>query len=444
MQGLTRGAKGTSSAACHGHAPAGVRPVLGSRAPARANSSSSRRTAPIARTSQLPVPPASSLEWDRISTDDIDTWDESYGPPTPLLDTVNYPVHLKNFSVPQLRQLCKELRSDVVHTVSKTGGHLSSSLGVVELTVALHYCFNAPEDKVIWDVGHQCYIHKILTGRRSGMSTIRTTNGLSGFTKRSESEYDPFGAGHSSTSISAGLGMAVGRDIKGKKNNVIAVIGDGAITGGMAYEAMNHAGFLDSNMIIILNDNQQVSLPTQYNNRNQDPVGALSSALARLQSNRPLRELREVAKGITKQLPQPIQVATSKIDEYARGMISGSGSTLFEELGLYYIGPVDGHNLDDLVTVLNDVRSADTVGPVLVHVITEKGRGYLPAETAQDKMHGVVKFDPRTGVQQKSVPAKAGSYTNYFADALIAEAERDSRIVAIHAAMAGGTGEHRA
>ncbi|WIA11070.1 hypothetical protein OEZ85_011221 [Tetradesmus obliquus] len=457
MQGLTRGAQGASPAACHAHAPAGVRPVLGSRLPAR--NSSSKRTAPIARNSQpsqMPVPPASQIEWDRISTDDIDTWDESYGPPTPLLDTVNYPVHLKNFSVPQLRQLCKELRSDVVHTVSKTGGHLSSSLGVVELTVALHYCFNAPDDKIIWDVGHQCYIHKILTGRRSGMATIRQTNGLSGFTKRSESEYDPFGftkrseseydpfgAGHSSTSISAGLGMAVGRDIKGKKNNVIAVIGDGAITGGMAYEAMNHAGFLDSNMIIILNDNQQVSLPTQYNNRNQDPVGALSSALARLQSNRPLRELREVAKGITKQLPQPIQVATSKIDEYARGMISGSGSTLFEELGLYYIGPLDGHNLEDLVTVLNDVRSADTVGPVLVHVITEKGRGYLPAETAQDKMHGVVKFDPRTGVQQKSAPAKAGSYTNYFADALIAEAERDSRIVAIHAAMAGGTGLYR-
>eukprot|EP00775_Hariotina_reticulata_P009948 gene9948-10103_t len=373
------------------------------------------RSSTVAASTQKPVPPAQAVEWDKISTDDIDTWDESYGPPTPLLDTVNYPVHLKNFSVPQLRQLCKELRSDVVHTVSQTGGHLSSSLGVVELTVALHYVFNCPEDKLIWDVGHQCYIHKILTGRRSGMSTIRQTNGLSGFTKRAESEYDPFGAGHSSTSISAGLGMAVGRDMKGKKNNVIAVIGDGAITGGMAYE---------------------------YNNRNQDPVGALSSALARLQANRPLRELREVAKGITKQLPQPIQVATSKIDEYARGMISGSGSTLFEELGLYYIGPVDGHNIDDLVAVLSEVRSADTVGPVLIHVITEKGRGYLPAETAQDKMHGVVKFDPRTGIQQKG-SAKAGSYTNYFADALIAEAERDSRVVAVHAAMAGGTGLYR-
>ncbi|KAJ9523642.1 1-deoxy-D-xylulose 5-phosphate synthase [Haematococcus lacustris] len=377
-------------------------------------------------------------EWDKLSTEEIDGW-SSQGPPTPLLDTVNYPVHIKNFNISQLRQLCKEVRSDIVHSVSKTGGHLSSSLGVVELTVALHYVFNAPEDKIIWDVGHQAYVHKILTGRRSKMSTIRTTNGLSGFTKREESEYDPFGAGHSSTSISAGLGMVVGRDFKGKKNQVIAVIGDGAITGGMAYEAMNHAGFLDKNMIVVLNDNQQVSLPTQYNNKNQDPVGALSSALARLQANRPLRELREVAKGVTKQLPDVVQKATAKIDEYARGMISGTGSTLFEELGLYYIGPVDGHNMDDLVAVLNEVKSAETVGPVLVHVVTEKGRGYTPALTSQDRMHGVVKFDPKTG-QQYTTKTKAMSYTNYFADALTAEAERDNRIVAVHAAMAGGTG----
>jgi 1-deoxy-D-xylulose-5-phosphate synthase len=416
-------------------------------------------------------------DWDRLSADDIASWDESDGPATPLLDTVNFPVHLKNFTVGQLRQLCKEMRADVVHTVSQTGGHLSSSLGVVELTVALHYVFDAPADKLVWDVGHQCYIHKMLTGRRSRMRTIRQTGGLSGFTKRAESEYDPFGAGHSSTSISAALGMAVGRDARGKRNNVVAVIGDGAITGGMAYEAMNHAGFLDKNMVIVLNDNQQVSLPTQYNGKNQDPVGALSSALARLQANRPLRELREVAKGLTKRLPAPIQVATSKIDEYARGMISGSGSTLFEELGLYYIGPVDGHNVDDLVAVLREVKAADTVGPVLVHVITEKGRGYLPAETAQDKMHGVVKFDPRTGQQFKdgggggkeaaAAAAAAGAgaagaaggngaaaaaapkkkkampYTNYFADALVAEAERDSRVMAVHAAMAGGTGLYR-
>mmetsp|Transcript_4474 Transcript_4474/g.7485 ORF Transcript_4474/g.7485 Transcript_4474/m.7485 type:complete len:736 (-) Transcript_4474:196-2403(-) len=377
-------------------------------------------------------------EWDKLSVEDIDSW-PVLGPPTPLLDTVNFPIHIKNFNVAQLRQLCKELRSDIVHSVSKTGGHLSSSLGVVELTVALHHVFDTPDDKIIWDVGHQAYVHKILTGRRSRMSTIRTTGGLSGFTKREESEYDPFGAGHSSTSISAGLGMAVGRDFKGKKNQVIAVIGDGAITGGMAYEAMNHAGFTDSNMIVILNDNQQVSLPTQYNNKNQDPVGGLSSALARLQANRPLRELREIAKGVTKQLPDVVQKATAKIDEYARGMISGTGSTLFEELGLYYIGPVDGHNVDDLVAVLAEVRSADTVGPVLVHVVTDKGHGYSPAQNSQDKMHGVVKFDPKTG-KQFTTKAKAMSYTNYFADALTAEAERDSRIIAVHAAMAGGTG----
>lgn len=374
--------------------------------------------------------------------EEIEAWDDKFGPPTPLLDTVNYPVHMKNFNIDQLRQLCKELRSEIVHTVSNTGGHLSSSLGVVELTVALHYVFSAPEDKIIWDVGHQAYGHKILTGRRNRMRTIRQTGGLSGFTKRGESEYDPFGAGHSSTSISAGLGMAVARDMRNKKNSVISVIGDGAITGGMAYEAMNHAGFLDKNMIIVLNDNQQVSLPTQYNGKNQDPVGALSSALARLQANRPLRELREIAKGITKQLPTPVQVATAKIDEYARGMISGSGSTLFEELGLYYIGPMDGHNVEDLVNVLQEVRSAETVGPVLLHIVTEKGRGYVPAENAQDKMHGVVKFDPKTGKQYQA-KAKAGSYTNYFADALIAEAEKDSRVVAVHAAMAGGTGLYR-
>eukprot|EP00877_Chromochloris_zofingiensis_P012791 jgi/Chrzof1/7766/Cz02g35280.t1 len=421
-------------------ATSGPRPVLVSKG--KVNSFSRNNVQRVRAQQQQHPHQQERIAWDKLSREDIDSWDDEGGPVTPLLDTVNFPVHLKNFSSPQLKQLCKELRSDVVHSVSKTGGHLSSSLGVVELSVALHYVFNAPEDKIIWDVGHQCYIHKILTGRRNKMKTIRQTNGLSGFTKRSESEYDPFGAGHSSTSISAGLGMAVGRDMKGKKNHVISVIGDGAITGGMAYEAMNHAGFLDKNMIIILNDNQQVSLPTQYNGKNQDPVGALSSALARLQANRPLRELREVAKGITKQLPQPIQVATSKIDEYARGMISGSGSTLFEELGLYYIGPVDGHSVEDLVAVLNEVKSAETVGPVLIHVITEKGHGYLPAESAQDKMHGVVKFDPRTGQQFKGT-SKAGAYTNYFADALIAEAERDSRIVAVHAAMAGGTGLYR-
>ena len=382
-----------------------------------------------------------SQAWDKISMDELEDW-KNDGPPTPLLDTVNYPVHIKNFNASQLKQLCKELRADLIHTVAKTGGHLGSSLGVVELSVALHYVFNTPDDKIVWDVGHQAYIHKILTGRRDRMSTIRQTGGLSGFTKRAESPHDAFGAGHSSTSISAALGMAVGRDRKNRNNSCIAVIGDGAITGGMAYEAMNHAGFLDSNMIVVLNDNQQVSLPTQYNGKNQEPVGALSGTLARLQSNRQLRELREIAKGVTKQLPESIQTATSKIDEYARGMISGSGSTLFEELGFYYIGPVDGHNLQDLIDVLTEIRTTETVGPVLLHIVTEKGRGYLPAESASDKMHGVTKYDTLTGKQAKASSGPM-SYTNYFADSLTAEAKRDSRVVGVHAAMGGGTGMNR-
>uniref|UniRef100_A0A7N0UPY8 1-deoxy-D-xylulose-5-phosphate synthase n=1 Tax=Kalanchoe fedtschenkoi TaxID=63787 RepID=A0A7N0UPY8_KALFE len=360
-------------------------------------------------------------------------------PPTPLLDTINYPIHMKNLSVKELNQLADELRSDVIFNVSKTGGHLGSSLGVVELTVALHYVFNTPQDKILWDVGHQSYPHKILTGRRSKMGTMRQTNGLSGFTKRAESEHDCFGTGHSSTTISAGLGMAVGRDLKGRKNNVVAVIGDGAMTAGQAYEAMNNAGYLDSDMIVILNDNKQVSLPTANLDGPIPPVGALSSALSRLQSNRPLRELREVAKGVTKQIGGPMHELAAKVDEYARGMISGSGSTLFEELGLYYIGPVDGHNLDDLIAILKEVKSTRITGPVLIHVVTEKGRGYPYAEKAADKYHGVVKFDPATGKQFKS-SAPTQSYTTYFAEALIAEAEADKDIVAIHAAMGGGTG----
>nr|ACT21080.1 1-deoxy-D-xylulose 5-phosphate synthase [Dunaliella salina] len=429
--------------------PAGTRPLVAARKPsARRDRQTTARTraepgvpstpAGLVAQEELDDPDYYDGTYTRLSFEEIDAWD-TQGLPTPLLDTVNYPVHIKNFNMPQLRQLCKELRAEIVHGVSKTGGHLSASLGVVELTVAMHYVFSAPDDKFIWDVGHQAYVHKIMTGRRDKMQTIRKTGGLSGFTKRAESEYDPFGAGHSSTSISAGLGMAVGRDTKNRNNQVVAVIGDGAITGGMAYEAMNHAGFLDKNMIVILNDNQQVSLPTQYNSKNQAPVGAMAGTLARIQANRPLRELREVAKGMTKQLPTAVQNATAKIDEYARGMISGTGSTLFEELGLYYIGPLDGHNLDDLISVLSEVRSAETIGPVLIHVITEKGHGYEPAEASQDKMHGVVKFDPKTGKQFASKP-KTMSYTNYFADSLIAEAKRDSRIMAIHAAMAGGTG----
>lgn len=360
-------------------------------------------------------------------------------PPTPLLDTINYPIHMKNLSIRELKQLSNELRSDIIFEVARTGGHLGSSLGVVELTVALHYVFDAPEDKILWDVGHQAYPHKILTGRRDKMPTLRQTNGLSGFTKRSESEYDCFGAGHSSTSISAGLGMAVGRDLKGRNNHVISVIGDGAMTAGQAFEAMNNAGYLDSNMIVILNDNKQVSLPTANLDGPMPPVGALSSALSKLQSSKPLRELREVAKGVTKQLGAPMHELAAKVDEYARGMISGSRSTLFEELGLYYIGPVDGHNIDDLLTILQDVKATHTTGPVLIHVVTEKGRGYPYAERAADKYHGVAKFDPATGKQFKG-KAPTQTYTTYFAEALISEADIDNNVVAIHAAMGGGTG----
>ncbi|KAG5554905.1 hypothetical protein RHGRI_012458 [Rhododendron griersonianum] len=356
-------------------------------------------------------------------------------PPTPLLDTINYPIHMKNLSIKELKQLADELRSDVIFNVSKTGGHLGSSLGVVELTVALHYVFNTPQDKLLWDVGHQSYPHKILTGRRDKMHTMRQTNGLSGFTKRSESEYDSFGTGHSSTTISAGLGMAVGRDLKGKKNHVVAVIGDGAMTAGQAYEAMNNAGYLDSDMIVILNDNKQVSLPTANLDGPIPPVGALSSAL----SSEPDSIVIGIFQGVTKQLGAPMHELAAKVDEYARGMISGSGSTLFEELGLYYIGPVDGHNLNDLISILKEVKSTKTTGPVLIHVVTEKGRGYPYAEKAADKYHGVVKFDPATGKQFKA-SAKTLAYTTYFAEALIAEAEADKDIVAIHAAMGGGTG----
>ncbi|PIN20748.1 Transketolase [Handroanthus impetiginosus] len=360
-------------------------------------------------------------------------------PATPLLDTINYPVHMKNLSAKDLEQLAAELRAEIVYSVAKTGGHLSSSLGVVELTVALHHVFNAPDDKIIWDVGHQAYGHKILTGRRSKMHTIRKTSGLAGFPKRDESVYDAFGAGHSSTSISAGLGMAIARDLLGKNNNVVSVIGDGAMTAGQAYEAMNNAGFLDSNLIVILNDNKQVSLPTATLDGPATPVGALSSALTKLQASPKFRQLREAAKSITKQIgPQAHEVA-AKVDEYARGMLSATGSTLFEELGLYYIGPVDGHSIDDLITIFHKVKSMPAPGPVLIHIVTEKGKGYPPAEAASDKMHGVVKFDPATGKQMKTKSSTL-SYTQYFAESLIKEAEVDDIIVAIHAAMGGGTG----
>ncbi|KAF7829270.1 putative 1-deoxy-D-xylulose-5-phosphate synthase 2, chloroplastic [Senna tora] len=365
-------------------------------------------------------------------------WNINYSahkPATPLLDTVNYPPHIKNLSSQDLEQLAAELRADIVHTVSKTGGHLSSSLGVVELSVALHHVFNTPHDKIIWDA----YPHKILTGRRHKMHSIRKTCGLAGFPKREESVYDAFGAGHSSTSISAALGMAVGRDLLGKKNKVISVIGDGAMTGGQAYEGMNNAGFLDSNLIIILNDNRQVSLPTATLDGPATPVGALSTALTNIQASAQFRKLREAAKTITKQIGGQTHQVAAKVDEYARGLISASGSTFFEELGLYYIGPVDGHNVQDLVTILQKVKAMPAPGPVLIHVVTEKGKGYAPAEAAADKMHGVVKFDPKTGTQLKPQSATL-SYTQYFAESLIKEAEQDNKIVAIHAAMGGGTG----
>ncbi|KAJ8543986.1 hypothetical protein K7X08_025604 [Anisodus acutangulus] len=371
-----------------------------------------------------------------------DSWQIDFSgekPPTPFLDTINYPMHMKNLSKLDLEQLAAEVRAEIVYSVAKTGGHLSSSLGVVDLTVALHHVFDTPHDKIIWDVGHQAYAHKILTGRRSKMHSIRKTSGLAPFPKRDESVYDAFGAGHSSTSISAGLGMAVARDILGKNNHVISVIGDGAMTAGQAYEAMNNAGFLDANLIVILNDNEQVSLPTATLDGPATPVGALSSALSKLQASRKFRQLREAAKSITKQIgPQAHEVA-AKVDEYARGMISASGSSLFEELGLYYIGPVDGHNIEDLITILKKVKSMPAPGPVLIHIVTEKGKGYPPAEAASDKMHGVAQFDPKTGKQFKA-KSSTRPYTQYFAESLIKEAENDDKIVAIHAAMGGGTG----
>ncbi|KAH6779423.1 Deoxyxylulose-5-phosphate synthase [Perilla frutescens var. hirtella] len=360
-------------------------------------------------------------------------------PSTPILDTINHPIHMKNLSVEELERLADELREEIVYTVSKTGGHLSSSLGVSELTVALHHVFNTPDDKIIWDVGHQAYPHKILTGRRSRMQSIRQTFGLAGFPKRDESVHDAFGAGHSSTSISAGLGMAVGRDLLHKNNHVISVIGDGAMTAGQAYEALNNAGFLDSNLIVVLNDNKQVSLPTATVDGPAPPVGALSKALTRLQASRKFRQLREAAKGVTKQMGDQTHELASKVDTYVKGMMGKPGASLFEELGIYYIGPVDGHSIQDLVYIFKKVKEMPAPGPVLIHIITEKGKGYPPAEVAADKMHGVVKFDPNSGKQFKS-KTNTHSYTQYFAESLVAEAEHDDKVVAIHAAMGGGTG----
>jgi 1-deoxy-D-xylulose-5-phosphate synthase len=347
---------------------------------------------------------------------------------TPLLDRVRIPADLRQIPEEDLHQFADELRTELVDAVSITGGHLGAGLGVVELTVALHYVFETPHDRVIWDVGHQAYPHKILTGRRDRIRTLRMGGGLSGFTKRSESEYDPFGAAHSSTSISAGLGMAIARDLKGDTRNVIAVIGDGAMSAGMAYEAMNNAGSSKSRLIVILNDNDMSIAP---------PVGAMSAYLSRLLSSKSFLSLRHIAKETARHLPAPLRQAARRADEYARGFMTGG--TLFEELGFYYVGPIDGHNLDHLLPVLKNVRDSDEARPVLIHVVTKKGHGYGPAEQSADKYHGVTKFDVVTGAQAKP-KATAPSYTNVFAKALIAEAEADDRVVAITAAMPSGTG----
>ncbi len=351
---------------------------------------------------------------------------------TPLLDQVNIPADLRKLEPGQLQQLADELRQEMIHAVSYTGGHLGSGLGVVELTVALHYVFNTPDDKLVWDVGHQAYPHKIITGRRDRIRTLRQGGGLSGFTKRSESEYDPFGAAHSSTSISAALGFAIANKLQDKPGRGIAVIGDGSMSAGMAYEAMNNARQAGNRLVVILNDNDMSIAP---------PVGALSSYLSRLLSSRKFLELREYLKQISgRVLPPPLQKAAARVDEYARGFAQGGG-TLFEELGFYYVGPIDGHNMDHLLPVLENVRDA-AEGPMLIHVVTQKGKGYAPAEASADKYHGVVKFDVVSGTQHKPQP-KAPAYQNVFGDMLIEEARRDPTICAITAAMPSGTGVDR-
>ncbi len=351
----------------------------------------------------------------------------SSAPATPLLDSVVTPDDLRKLPQSSLRQLADELRAEMISAVGQTGGHLGSGLGVVELTVAVHYVFDTPADRLIWDVGHQAYPHKIITGRRDRIRTLRQGGGLSGFTRRSESEYDPFGAAHSSTSISAALGFAVANKLAGKSGRGIAVIGDGAMSAGMAYEAMNNAKQAGNRLIVILNDNDMSIAP---------PVGGLSAYLARLVSSRRFLGLRHFARRLARKLPESLHVAARKTDEFARGMVMGG--TLFEELGFYYVGPIDGHNLDQLIPVLENVRDADE-GPCLIHVVTQKGKGYAPAEESADKYHGVQKFDVVTGEQAKAA-AGPPSYTGVFAKALIAEAQRDPTICAITAAMPSGTG----
>jgi 1-deoxy-D-xylulose-5-phosphate synthase len=344
-----------------------------------------------------------------------------------MLDAIREPSDLRRCNPADLRQIADELRAETISAVSVTGGHLGAGLGVVELTVALHYVFDTPRDRLIWDVGHQAYPHKIITGRRDRIRTLRAGGGLSGFTKRAESEYDPFGAAHASTSISAGLGMAVARDLEGKTHNVIAVIGDGSLSAGMAYEAMNNAGAMNSRLIVILNDNDMSIAP---------PVGAMSAYLSRLLSGGTYRKLRDIGKQLAGHLPKSLETKALRAEEYARGFLTGG--TMFEELGFYYVGPIDGHNLDHLLPVLKNVRDAQE-GPILIHVVTQKGKGYEPAEKSADKYHGVVKFDVVTGVQAKA-KANAPSYTKVFGESLVKEAKKDDRIVAVTAAMPSGTG----
>ena len=348
-------------------------------------------------------------------------------PHTPLLDTVQYPQDLRNLSKDQLPQLAEELRQEVISAVSVTGGHLGAGLGVVELTVAIHYVFDTPNDKLVWDVGHQAYPHKIVTGRRDRIRTLRQGGGLSGFTRRAESEFDPFGAAHSSTSISAALGFAIANKLSDAPGKAVAVIGDGALSAGMAYEAMNNAAAAGNRLIVILNDNDMSIAP---------PVGSLRNSLARLVSSGKYLAPRRLAQKLARAMPEPLHVAARRMEEFARGMVAGG--TLFDELGFYYVGPIDGHDVRALLEVLENVRDAEE-GPMLVHVVTKKGKGYAPAENAADKYHGVVKFDVVSGVQAKAAPG-APSYTSVFAKALMGEAERDEKVVGITAAMPSGTG----
>ena len=347
---------------------------------------------------------------------------------TPLLDTISYPADLRKLKHEDLLQVASELRAETIDAASESGGHFGAGLGVVELTVALHYVYNTPADRLIWDVSHQAYPHKILTGRRDRIRQIRQSDGLYGFTKRTESEYDPFGAAHSSTSISAGLGMAVARDLMGKDNHVISVIGDGSMSAGMAYEAMNNAGALDSRILVVLNDNGMSIAPG---------VGALTNYLSWLVSTHPFLSLRDIALQLSKKFPKTLRKAAERVDEYARGMVMGG--TLFEELGFYYVGPVDGHDLETLVPILENIREAKEVGPVLLHVVTEKGKGHPFGETNKEKHHAVGKFDPVTFDVKKGT-SNAPSYTSVFARSLISHAEADDKIIAITAAMPSGTG----